>query len=127
MLSCRQKRLGWLARLSSGWLLLLGLCACNNSDDWSHTPPPGMGSIIVDNLTRDGVNVYLDGAYVNSVDDFDNEVYDLEPGMYRVVLDESHGSCNWRDDVDVIEGKLTILEVKTGYYESDYDVRTYFD
>jgi hypothetical protein len=61
------------------------------------------------------------------VSDFDHEAFDLAPGIHRVVLDESHGSRNWRGDVDVLEGKLTVLEVNTGFDSSDYDVRIYFD
>jgi len=126
MLSFRTKHCGWIARLALGMILMLGLCACDG-DDWNHTPPAGMGSIIVDNRTTDGVNVYLDGYYTNRVSDFDNAAFDLAPAIHRVVLDESHGSRAWRGDVDVLEGKLTILEVNTGFYSSDYDVRIYFD
>ncbi|MFH1475916.1 MAG: hypothetical protein ABIH24_00270 [Verrucomicrobiota bacterium] len=126
MLSFRAKHGGWVVRLAGGMILLLGLCACD-SDDWNHTPPAGMGSIIADNRTTDGVNVYLDGYYTNRVSNFDYEAFDLPPGIHRVVLDESHGRRNWWGEVDVLEGKLTVLEVNTGYYSSDYDVRIYFD
>jgi len=126
MQSVRKQHIGWMARLAGGMMLMLGLGACDN-DDWNHTPPPGMGSIIVDNRTADDVNVYLDGYYTNGVSDFDYEAYDLAPGIHRVVLDESHGSRNWWGDVDVLQGKLTVLEVNDGYYSSDYDVRIYFD
>ena len=126
MLSFRIKQCGWAARLALGMILMLGLCACDG-DDWNHKPPAGMGSIIVDNRTMDGVNVYLEGTYTNRVSDFDHEAYDLAPGIHRVVLDESHGSRNWRGDVDVLKDKLTVLEVNKGYYGLDYSVRVYFD
>ena len=126
MLSFRTKHCGWAARLALGMILMLGLCACDG-DDWNHKPPAGMGSIIVDNRTIDGVNVYLDGYYTNRVSDFDHEVFDLAPAIHRVVLDESHGSRAWRGDVDVLEGKLTVLEIHAGFYISDYEVRIYFD
>ena len=106
--------------------MMLGLCACDG-DDWNHKPPAGMGSIIVDNRAPGGVNVYLDGYYTNKVSDFDHEAFDLVPGIHRVVLDESHGSRNWRGDVDVLKDKLTVLEVNKGYYGLDYSVRVYFD
>ena len=96
------------ARLAGLMVLMLGLGACN-SDNWNHTPPAGMGSIIVDNRTTDGVNVYLDGSYINRVSDFDHEAFDTTPVIHRVVLDESRGSRAWRGDVDVLEGKLTVL------------------
>jgi hypothetical protein len=126
MRSIRTQHNGWAARLAGGMILALGLCACDDGG-WNHTPPAGMGSIIVDNRTADGANVYLEGAYTNRVSDFSNAAFDLAPGIHRVVLDESHGSRNWRGDVDVLEGKLTVLEVNTGFYSSDYDVRIYFD
>ena len=126
MLSFRTKHCGCVESLALGMILMLGLCACDG-DDWNHTPPAGMGSIIVDNRTADGVNVYLDGYYTNQVSDFDYEAFDLAPGIHRVVLDESNGSRNWWGDVDVLEGKLTVLEVNTGFYSSDYDVRIYFN
>ena len=126
MLSFRTKHCGWVARLAGGMILMLGLCACDG-DDWNHTPPAGMGSIIVDNRTTDGVNVYLDGSYINRVSDFDHEAFDTTPVIHRVVLDESRGSRAWRGDVDVLEGKLTVLEVNAGFGGSDYDVRIYFD
>lgn len=126
MLSIRTQHCGWVERLVLGMILMLGLCACDGGG-WNHTPPAGMGSIIVDNRTDDGVNVYLDGYYTNRVSDFDHEAFDLAPGIRRVVLDESRGSRNWRGDVDVLEGKLTVIEVNTGFYSSDYDVRIYFD
>lgn len=119
---------GWLARLAGGLLLtlLLGLGACDDGG-WNHTPPAGMGSIIVDNRTSDGVNVYLAGYYTNKVEAYDYEYYDLQPGIWRVILDQSHGERNWRDDVDVLEGKLTILEVHDGFYSDEFDVNVYFD
>lgn len=127
MRSFREQHSGRAVRLIGGLILMMGLGACHNSDDWNHTPPAGMGSIIVDNRTTDGVNVYLDGYYTNRVSDFDHEAFDLAPAIHRVVLDESHGSRAWRGDVDVLEGKLTIVEVNPGNYSSDYDVRIYFD
>ena len=126
MRSIRTQHKGLATRLAGVMILALGLCACDG-DDWSHKPPAGMGSIIVDNRTTDGVNVYLEGTYTKRVSDFDHEAFDLAPATYRVVLDEAHGSRNWRDDVDVLEGKLTVLEVNNGYYSSDYNVRIYFD
>lgn len=117
---------GWLARLAGGLLLMLGLGACDDGG-WNHTPPAGQGSIIVDNRTGDGVNVYLGGYFTNQVAAYDHEYYDLPPGIWRVILDQGHGNRNWRADVDVLEGKLTVIEVHDGYYSGEYDVRIYFD
>lgn len=117
---------GWLVRLAGGLILMLGLGACDGGG-WDHTPPAGKGSIIVDNRTADGVNVYLAGVFTNHVAAYDYEYYDLQPGIWRVILDQAHGDRNWRADVDVLQGKLTILEVHDGYYYNEYDVRNYFD
>ncbi len=108
---------------AAGFVLALGLAACDR--DWDHTPPDGQGALIVDNRTADDLDVYLDGRATNRVDDFDHEVFDVAPGVARVVLDEAHGSRAWRGDVDVIEGKLTVLEVTE--VGRGYDVRLYFD
>lgn len=112
------------AAWAAGCALALGLAACER--DWDHTPPDGQGSVIVDNRTADEVDVYLDGRATNRVDDFDHEVFDYAPGVVRVVLDEAHGRRAWGGDVDVIEGKLTVLEV-TERGGSGYDVRITFD
>ncbi|MDD5679266.1 MAG: hypothetical protein PHW60_14940 [Kiritimatiellae bacterium] len=122
----RAQYIGWAASLAVGMILMLGLCACDDGD-WSHTPPSGMGSIIVDNRTADDMDVYLSGSFTKRVSDFDHEAFDLLPGTHRMVLDEAHGSRNWWGDVDVLEGKLTVLEVTTGTSSSSYDLRIYFD
>ena len=96
-------------------------------DRWDHKPPSGQGSIIVDNRTSNGIYVYLDGYYTNRVSSFDHETYDLNPAVRRVVLDQTNGQRSWRGDVDVIEGKLTVVEVRSETGDSGYDVRIYLD
>jgi len=121
--SRRAGRIGrWAALLAAG----LALCACED-DDWSHKPPAGQGSIIVDNRTSDDLHVYLDGAYAQRVKDFDHEAFDVQPGLVRVALDQAHGSRAWRDDVDVLQGKLTVLEIRADWSGDDFSVRVYFD
>lgn len=106
--------------------LALGLSACEG-DRFDHTPPAGMGSMVVDNLTADDLLVYVNGRSVFTVSDYDHEIVDLAPGVYRVVIDEKHGYHSYYGDLDILEGQLTVLEVK-GYYSADtYDVRIYFD
>ncbi len=99
---------------------------CDN-DRFDHTPPAGQGTLIVDNLTADDLLVYVNGRSVFTAGDYDHELVDLAPGYYRVVIDEKHGYHSYSGDLDILEGQLTVLEVK-GYYSSDeYDVRVYFD
>lgn len=108
---------------AAGCLLLAG---CDD-ENFSHNPPPGQGSIIVDNRSVDVIHVYIGGLYANDVGDFDDEAYDRDPGLYRVVLDQKSGSRSYSHDVDVIEGKLTVLKVNIDEFSWEYDVQIYYD
>lgn len=106
--------------------LVLCLSGCDR-DRFDHTPPAGQGTLIVDNITADDLLVYVNGRSVFTVNDYDHELVDLNPGFYRVVIDEKHGFHSYSGDLDILEGQLTVIEVK-GYYSADsYDVRIYFD
>ena len=112
------------------WLLSLGLISlcmtgCE-SDSFSHKPPEGMGSLIVDNQTGDRLEVYVNGIETNRVSAYDYEASDLEPGVYRVVVQERHGSRSYRNDVDILDDKLTVMQVRWSSSYS-YSVRIYFD
>jgi hypothetical protein len=101
---------------------------CNDDDDdFSHHPPPGKGCIIVNNTTFHDIRVYINGSSTNLTYEDDWEYYDLNPGVYRVVLEERHGDRSYRDDIDVIEGRRTILDVTDGVRWDEYDVYLYFD
>lgn len=102
------------------------LCSCEGSG-FDHTPPAGQGTIVVDNKTFDTLLVYLNGRSIFEVDDYDHELLDLAPGVYRVVIDEKHGYHSYSGDLDILEGQLTVLEVKGYYSADDYDVRLYYD
>jgi len=55
------------------------------------------------------------------VDD-DRESYtDLAPGLYRVVLDGDHDRYVG-GDVDILQGRLTVLRVERDYLEDEYRV-----
>jgi hypothetical protein len=110
--------------------LICGLALCISgcdSDRFDHTPPAGQGTMIVDNLIADDLLVYVNGRSVFTVNDYDHELVDLDPGLYRVVIDEKHGFHSYSGDLDILEGQLTVLEVKGCYSADDYDVRIYFD
>lgn len=101
---------------------------CEDEDDNDHEPPPGQGSIIIYNNTPDDIAVYIDDVRVEDVGDDDDRAYDLQPGVHRVVLDQRGGDRTFRDDVDVLEGRRTIMDVTFDAFDSfDYDVAIFFD
>lgn len=107
--------------------LALSLMGCG-SDRYDHDPPHGQGAIIVDNFTGDRIRVYVDGERLSDTRRGRSRAYDLQPGVYRVALDSGERYRSWADDVDVLEGRLTILEVRgdVGDYRH-FDVYAYFD
>jgi len=117
-----------ILKLFSALACGLGLClaGCDN-DRFDHTPPAGQGTLIVDNIIADDLLVYVNGRSVFDVSDYDHELVDLNPGLYRLVIDEKHGFHSYSGDLDILEGQLTVIEVKGYYSADDYDVRVYFD
>ena len=118
----------WLGLAGMAATLALGTAGCETDDDYDHDVPAGKGTLVVDNRTPDRVRVYVDGAQVQSVGDGDERYYDLDPGPYRVVLDGDDTDRHWADDVDILEGRLTILKVTDdlGDFE-DFNVDLDFD
>lgn len=119
-------------KLKGGWCLwvLAALCiaGCWGDNDFDHTPPAGQGSIVVDNRTGRDLDVFIAGEAVPRVRSRRWRAFDRAPGIYRVVLDERRGDRNFRDDVDVLSGRLTVLEVTTDPgYRTRFSVFTYFD
>jgi len=107
--------------------LAAALMGCEN-DSFDHHPPAGQGSLIVNNKTVDDLHVYISEHYTNDVSDFDYEIYDLDPSVCRVVLDEKGGYRSYRGDVDVLEGQLTVLTVwRNPFSTSEYDVNIHFE
>ena len=123
--SRRSKRAWAMVALLAGLLVAGGGC---DDEEFDHDPPEGMGTLVVDNWSGDRVQVYIDGAEVESVTNDKHRYYDLAPGVYRVVLEGDDNDRNWRDDVDVLEDRLTVLQVRGAAFEPDeFDVREYFD
>ena len=107
----------------------LGLCTasdCDDDDDFDHDPAPGKGALVIDNNTRNDIGVFADGNFIGEADDNDVDEFDLDPGVYRVVLEERGGDHNWHGDIDILEGRNTILDV-TYDDHNDYDVHDRFD
>lgn len=120
----------WLCGLAAV-CFVVGMTGCDDLEDekdFGYVPPAGKGALIVDNLSPTDVNVYVDGGSVGQVGDDDDKAFNLQPGVHRVVLDEEDGGRRWSSDLDVLEGRLTILRVKldTGDF-NDYDVDVEFD
>lgn len=114
---------------AAGLLLCAAGCDLDDDNDRDHTPPAGQGALLVDNNTGDDIKVYADGVLLGKVGDYSDRAFDLAPGVYRVVLDEDDGSRDFRDDVDVLADRLTVLDVTVDYdaFDSDYDVEIFFD
>lgn len=107
---------------------LLGLTGCDDDDDFDHDPPPGQGSMIVDNHTDDDLSVYINGNRVYDVNEDDARAYDLDPGVYRVVLEQQGGDRQFRDDIDILVNRQTILDVYIDATDvDDYEVHIRFD
>lgn len=110
--------------------VLLGSAGCewDDDDDFDHDPPDGQGSLIVDNRTADDIRIYLDGNQVDTVSDFKDKTFDLQPGEYRLVLDERGGDRGIARDIDILEGRLTIVEVTIDFDSSRrYDLSIEYD
>ncbi len=116
-----------MAIISVSALLLL-ITGCEYEEDYyDHVPAPGKGSIIIDNNTSQDINFYVDGERVSEIGDYRERIFDLEPGVRRVVLDEEDGDTTYREDVDVLDGRLTILKVWADIGVAEYIVEIDFE
>ena len=97
-------------------------------EDYDHNPPAGFGALYIDNNTADSLEIYVDAAKIGEVGDYDTDYFDLAPGTHRLVVQEEGGTTSFRDDIDIIEGERTIVDVS---YDPDdpatYDVLVYID
>lgn len=118
-----------LQLLLTGFCLITGLLLTSCDDgSFNHVPPQGKGSIIIDNRTGNDAEVYLGGVFAGIADSGETTVFDLEPGVYRVVLAEKDGSRNYWSEADVLAGRLTILDVNVDYSNpSLYNVTVDFE
>ncbi|MBU1693175.1 MAG: hypothetical protein KJ726_04760 [Verrucomicrobia bacterium] len=89
--------------------------------EYDHVPPEGQGSILLDNFTADDINVFIDGVASNRLRDYKVEAYDASSGVHRLVLDQAGGDRYGAWDVDVVVGRLTVVEIRT----SDWDWEVY--
>ena len=120
----------WMRRGSLVFCLVAtgGVLTGCDDDDYDRDPPPGLGTLVVDNFTGTRVRVYIEGERVANVGSDEHRYYDLEPGIYRIALDGSDTDRSWAGDVDILEGRRTVMEVHS--YSADYreyDVRMFYD
>lgn len=120
------------AALAAGLFALLlagGACDYDDDDDYDRPVPPGMGTLMIDNETYDHISVFIDGVYQEQIAREDRvTAYDLPPGLYRVALEQRGGHGSFRDDIDVLPGQRTVIEVWENYYdESWFSTRVFFD
>jgi hypothetical protein len=106
---------------------MAGMLSACDTDDPDRVPPAGQGSIFVNNNTSADLRVFIDGTEVREVEAFDDRYYDLDPGLHRIVLDEQGGDRTYRDDVDVIEGRITVIDVADEPFDDDeFDIAVFF-
>jgi len=106
----------------------LGTGCDDDDDDYDHNPPENMGSLIVDNQTDNDMAVYIDGFEQDKTDEDDWRAYDLIPGEHRVFLREKGGDRRSDFELDILEGRLTIVDVQGESYGQDrYDYFVRYD
>lgn len=99
----------WAVAATMAWAIATG---CEHEESYyDHDPPDGHGSLVVVNNTRDHISVYINGRAAERTDERSWRPYDLDPGVYRVVLEQQGGDRHFSDDVDILENRLTILDV----------------
>lgn len=103
------------------------ITGCDYDDDPDRVPPADQGSLFINNITTADIRVFIDGTEVREVEAYDDRYYDLNPGVYRIVLDEQGGDRTFRDDIDIIEGRITVLDVADEPFDDDeFDVEVFF-
>jgi len=99
-----------------------------DDEDYDQNPPAGFGAMYIDNNTADSLEIYVDAAKIGEVGDYDTDYFDLTPGTHRLIVQEEGGTTSFRDDIDIIEGERTIVDVSYDPGDSStYDVLVYID
>jgi hypothetical protein len=111
-----QNRATWWsapARMCAGLVLVCCLLGtgCDDDDDFDHVPAEGMGALVIDNDTFDDLDIFVDGAQIGHVTDGHDGFFDMAPGLYRIVLTDEDGDRSYRNELDVLVGRLTVMYV----------------
>jgi hypothetical protein len=108
---------GWTVRWMAAGLAvglaawLVAGCDDEEEDYLDHNPPAGQGSLVVDNNTLEDIDIFVNGTRTNRVNNGNEFILDLGPGVYRIVLDSDDSARRYADDVDILQGRLTVLHV----------------
>ena len=109
-------------------LLLLTGCDFDEDKDLDRTPPEGFGSLVVNNQTTDSVRVFVNGEKQRGTSSFDARAYDLEPGVYRVVIEAKDSDRTFRDDIDILGGRRTVVDLSAETFDFDrFDAVVFVD
>lgn len=99
--------------------LALALCGCEDNDNINHTPAAGMGALGIDNETSSDLDVFIDGTKYPQVNDWSTEAWDLQPGVYRMVLNDRDGDRSYSSDIDILIDNVTEVTVTSSL--TDYN------
>lgn len=115
------------ALIASMLLLITAfVCGCEDGEPPDHNPAAGLGAIIVDNKTFEDLDLFIEGEFTLKIKDGKDRALDLPPGIYRVILDGGNEIGSYRESIDVLEGRNTILDTGTDS-SGDIDVDVFFD
>lgn len=104
--------------------LMLVLTGCEDDDPYS--PPAGMGALLVDNRTAADLQLFVNGEAYPTVENGDDSVWDLDPFLYRIVLNDENDQRNYSADLDILADRVTELRVYsslTDFNGFDVEVR----
>lgn len=117
-----------LIRIATLLIPILFLNSGCEDDSYNYTPPAGQGAVIINNNTGDHIEVYMDGTEQPKTNSGENRAYPQTPGKIRVVLNDSGTDRTWRGDVDVLEGRNTVMDVSVNVDNwNEYLVVVYLD
>ncbi len=118
----------WIGGLTAClFLVFTAGCDDGSDEDFDFVPTAGKGALVVENNTASDIDLYVDGISRGEVDDDSYLPVEATPGVYRIVLDEDDGDRQYGADIDILEGRLTVLRVyiEAGDY-TEYRVRIEF-
>jgi hypothetical protein len=111
-LSGKRRQRVWPRATLAACLLVWIAGGCEKDEFYDHEPPAGQGSLVVANESYGDLDLFVDGQEIGQVKDGSERILDFAPGVCRVVLRERHGDRGFGDDVDILEGQLSILHVR---------------
>ncbi|MCZ7591823.1 MAG: hypothetical protein M5U15_06565 [Kiritimatiellae bacterium] len=103
-------------------LMLIALCfvgaGCHDDSRFDHDAPDGQGTLAIDNFTGDRIQVYIGGTRVDDTGAGKLHFYDVKPATYRVVLNSASSDRFWAADVDILVGRISVVELHN--HPTDY-------